>query len=142
MISSGQYWQLHEDIIKWKYFLRYRPFVRGIHQSPVNSPHKGQWRGALMFSLVCAWTNDWVNNRDADDLRRHRVLMFSLICARMNDWVNNREVGDLRRNPAHYDVTVIYIINLHILAHPSIARYWRFCRLVGAKPLLEPVPTY
>ena len=39
---------------------------------PVISPHKGQWRGALMFSLICAWINDWVNNREAGDLRRHR----------------------------------------------------------------------
>ena len=39
---------------------------------PVNSPHKGQWRGALMFSLICAWINDWVSNREAGDLRRHR----------------------------------------------------------------------
>ena len=54
-------------------FPRYWPFVRGIHRSPVNSPHKGQWRGALMFSLICAWTNRWVNNRDAGDLRRHRA---------------------------------------------------------------------
>ena len=37
---------------------------------PVNSPHKGQWRGALMFSLIYAWINDWVNNREAGDLRR------------------------------------------------------------------------
>ena len=37
-----------------------------------NSPHKGQWRGALMFSLICVWINDWVNNRRAGDLRRHR----------------------------------------------------------------------
>ena len=35
-------------------------------------PHKGQWRGALMFSLICAWINRWVNNREAGDLRRHR----------------------------------------------------------------------
>ena len=55
----------------------------GIHRSPVNSPHKGQWRGALMFSLVCAWINGWGNNREADDLRRH--------CA-------------------HYDVTVIWML--------------------------------
>ena len=47
------------------------PFVWGIHQSPVNSPHKGQWHGALVFSLICASTNDWVNNRDAGDLRCH-----------------------------------------------------------------------
>ena len=39
---------------------------------PVNSPHKGQWRGALMFSLICVWINCWVNNREAGDLRRHR----------------------------------------------------------------------
>ena len=38
--------------------------VRGIHRIPVNSPHKDQWRRALMFSLMCAWINGWVNNRD------------------------------------------------------------------------------
>ena len=54
-------------------FPRYWPFVRGIHQWPVNSPHKGQWRGALMFSLIWAWINGWVNNRKAGDLRHHRV---------------------------------------------------------------------
>ena len=41
--------------------------------SPVNSPQKCQWRGALMFSMICALTNGWVNNRDAGVLRRHRV---------------------------------------------------------------------
>ena len=62
-------------------FPRYWPFVQGIRRSPVNSPHKGQWRGALMFSLTCAWINGWVSNHDAADLRRHR---------------------------AHYDVTVMW----------------------------------
>ena len=52
---------------------RYWPFVRGIRRLPMNSPHKGQWRGALMFSLICVWTNGWANNRDAGDLRRHRA---------------------------------------------------------------------
>ena len=61
----------HDDVIKLKHFPRYWPFVWGIHWSTVNSPHKGQWRGALMFSLICAWTNPWVNNRDSGDLRRH-----------------------------------------------------------------------
>ena len=46
----------------------------------VNSPHKCQWRGALMFSLICAW---------------------------INGSVNNREAGDLRRQCAHYDVIVM-----------------------------------
>ena len=63
----------HYDVIKWKYFPRYWPFVRGIHRSPVNSPHKGQWRGASMFPLICAWINRWVNNREAGDLRRHHA---------------------------------------------------------------------
>ena len=54
----------------------------GIHRSPVNSPHKGQWRGALIFSLIRAW---------------------------INGWLNNREAGDLRRDLAHYDVTVMAV---------------------------------
>ena len=58
----------HDDVIKWKHFPRYWPFLREIHRSPVNSPHKGQWRGSLMFSLICAWINGWVNNREAGDL--------------------------------------------------------------------------
>ena len=72
----------HDDVIKWKHFPRYWPFVRGIHRSPLNSPQKGQWRGALMFSLICA---------------------------RINGWSNNGEAGDLRRNRAHYDVIVMSI---------------------------------
>ena len=59
----------HDDVIKWKHFPRYRPFVRGIHRSPVDSLHKGQWHRALMFSLIYTWTNGW----DAGDLRRHRA---------------------------------------------------------------------
>ena len=72
----------HDHVIKWKRFLRFWSFVRGIHRSPVNSPHTGQWRGALMFSLICGWINGWVNNREAGDLRRHRahydVTVFKL----------------------------------------------------------------
>ena len=70
-LASQQRWR-HDDVIKWKHFPRNWPFVWGIHRSPVNSPHKGQWRGASMFSLICAWINGWVNNREAGDLRRYR----------------------------------------------------------------------
>ena len=57
----------HDDVIKWKHFPRNWPFVRSrwIPQT------KGQWRGALMFYLICVWINGWVNNREAGDLRRH-----------------------------------------------------------------------
>ena len=63
----------HDDVIKWKHFPHCWPFMRGIQWSTVNSPHKGQWCGALIFSLICAWMNVWVNNRDVGDLRRHRA---------------------------------------------------------------------
>ena len=85
----------HDDVIKWKHFPRYWPFVRGIHRSPVNSPHKGQWR---------------------------RALMFFLICTRINGWVNNSEAGDLRRNRAHYDFTVMHIKGME---YDSINSYCR-----------------
>ena len=69
----------HDDVIKWKHFLSYWPFARVIHQSLVNSPHKGQC--ALRFSLA-----------------------FVLI---INSWANNCEAGDLRHYHAHYDVIVM-----------------------------------
>ena len=41
--------------------------------------HKGQWRGPLVFSLICAWINGWVNNRQAGDLRRYRTHYNAII---------------------------------------------------------------
>ena len=76
----------HDDVIKWKHFPRNWPFVRGIHRSPVNSSHKGQWRGALMFSLINVWRSDWENNREAGDLRRHRAH-FRPLWRRRNECV-------------------------------------------------------
>ena len=43
-----------EDVIKWKHFPRYWPFVRGIHRWPVNSLHKGQWQLSCQIVLkIC-----------------------------------------------------------------------------------------
>ena len=78
-------------------FPRYWPLVWRIHRGPANSPHKGQLRGALMFSLICA---------------------------RINSWVNNGEVDDLRRNRTHYDVIVMWHWILEILlAHSGCILY-------------------
>ena len=44
-----------------------------------NSPVKGQWRGALMFSLICVWTKGWVNNRGSGDLTRHRTYYDAIV---------------------------------------------------------------
>ena len=75
----------HDDVIKWKHFPRYWPFVRGIHRSPVNSPHRCQWRGASVFSLICT---------------------------RINSWETIVRLVILRRNRTHYDVTVMMLLHL------------------------------
>ena len=67
-------------------------------RSPVNSPHKGQWRGASMFPLTFAWINAWVTNREAGDLWRHR---------------------------AHHDVIVMYVSKTHI-THIKQSVYIRY----------------
>ena len=72
MTILGVQCSIHDGVIKWKHFSRYWPFV-GLHRSPVNSRHRGKWRGALMFSLIWAWTNSWAINGDAGDLKRHRA---------------------------------------------------------------------
>ena len=79
MLDGLQNWDYHhielwnyDDVIKWKHFPRNWPFVRGIHRSRWIPHTKGQWRGALMISLICVWINGWVNNREAGDSRRHR----------------------------------------------------------------------
>ena len=75
----GKLWDVHDDVIKWKNFPHYWPFVRGIHRSLVNSPHKDQWRGALLFSLICVWINGRVNNHEAGDLGRYRAHYYVIV---------------------------------------------------------------
>ena len=73
----------YDDVIKWKHFPPSWPFVRGIHRFPANSPHKGQWQWALMFSFICVWINGWVNNCKAGDLRRYHTHYDVTV---MNKW--------------------------------------------------------
>ena len=106
----------HDDVIKWKHFPHCRPFVRGIHRSPVNSPHKGQWRGALMFFLICVWINGWVNNREAGDLRRYRAHY---------DVIVMRSKGKSQQSP--------HTSSLHPSNVVSIIRIWvQFDRVIRA----------
>ena len=55
---------------------------------PVISPHKGQWRGALKFSFIGVWINDWVNNREAGDLRRHRSHYDVIVMWNSDDFLS------------------------------------------------------
>ena len=99
----------HDDVIKWKHFPRYWPSVRGSHRSPVNSPHKGQWCGALMFSLICAWINGWVNNREAGDLRRHRAY-YDVIVMSWYQFVIGTSVTPISNNVLfHYNDVVLTV---------------------------------
>ena len=78
---------LHDDLMKWKHLPCYLLFVRGIQGSSMDSPGKGQWRGALMFSLICPWTNSWGNNWDAGDLRRHRAHYDVIVVGASGIWI-------------------------------------------------------
>ena len=87
-----------------EHFPRY--FVWGIQRSPVNSPHKGQWRGTLMFSFIYASVNSWANNRDVGYLRRHRahydiiVMMNQMAVFKMAAMQDYRKVQSSNiRNP-------------------------------------------
>ena len=94
-------WKNQHCALSEKYFHTcildcYWPFVQENNRSLVNSLHKGQWRGALIFSLICAWINAWVNNCEAGDLRRHRthydvIVMFVAYW----NWINSGRL-DLR----------------------------------------------
>ena len=73
--ETNKHWMSvhYDDVIKWKHFPPHWPFVQEIHRPQVNSPHKGQWRRALMFSLICIWINGWINNCEAGDLKCYRA---------------------------------------------------------------------
>ena len=106
-------------------------FVRGIHRSPVDSPHEGSvarkmflfdnntwWRHQMeTFSAILAICagNSPVPVNSPHKGQWHGTLMFSLIYTRINGWVNTSEAGDLIRHRAHYDVTLMMMIKLAIL---------------------------
>ena len=114
MICKKQWWR-HQ----WKYFPRYWPFVRGIHRSPVNSPHKVQWRRALNVSLIYTWINDWVNNCEAGDLRRYRAHYDVIVMhiKHSNTWImcNNCQAKRVIYN--YTDITLKPKIPLHAVYH-------------------------
>ena len=63
----------------------------------VNSPHKRQWRGALIFSLICVWINGWVDNRETGDLRRYRAH-YDVTVMNQQSWYQH---SSFRSQPQH-----------------------------------------
>ena len=83
----------HNDVIKWQHFPRYWPFVLGTHRSPVHSPHKGRWRGALMFSVICQQKdtctilgNFRLGNRTVMDIMCRHMFVFVLTKTQGSYW--------------------------------------------------------
>ena len=107
---------------------------------PVNSPHKGQWRGVLMFSLICDLINGWVHNREAGDLRRHRghydvMVMISIKTMPVYSQIHNLQNGKHFTPPVSntltlYDGTLsihtAVLLNMHAFVMTSL---WSFANL-------------
>ena len=91
-------------IVSWYLFHRQRD--QYWYEQCMMMSSNGQWRGAMMFSLICVW---------------------------INGWVNNREAGDFRRCRAHYDVTVLGLIV--VMSH-NLKLLWQICMLYFCHALL------
>ena len=107
----------HDDIMEWKHFPRYWPFVREIHRSPVNSPHRCRWREALMYSLVRTWAGGWIHTRDGSDSRRHRVHYdVTVVMMRLSTALVLCAVNLLQRShrgvPHGLPIRVMYVVPL------------------------------
>ena len=80
--------------------------------NPVNSPHKGHWRGALIFSFICVLINSWVNNREAGDLRRYRahydVIVMSHDILNINPYVSHQNVLSKIIKKPIIDIVIAY----------------------------------
>ena len=111
---------LYDDVIKWKHFSRYWPFVQGIHRSPMNSPHKGQWHGALMFPLICVWIKGCANNREAGGLRRHYDITI-MWPSQVSDSVNHE--GDVTCMIVNQGVSLLVSMTIRLF----------FQKVTGAK---------
>ena len=125
----------HHAVIKWKHFPRYWPYVRGIHRSPVNSPHKGQWRGALVFSLIGARINGWVNKREAGDLRRYHahydvIVMCNGLCYK--ELPARLSVSNLDLEKIHQTRNCVWYENLLVNKSSDVPSDWRlYCQPIA-----------
>ena len=71
--------KIHDDVIQWKRFPRNWSFVRGIHRSRWIPHTKASYAELWCFFFICVWKSDWVNSREADDLRRYRCRYDVLV---------------------------------------------------------------
>ena len=128
----------HDDVIKWKHFSHYWPFVRGIHQALVDSPHKGQWCWALMFYLICTWTLPGTGGFPSQRPVTLSFLCFLWSAIEQTVEQNNRDAGDLRCHHAHYIVIVMdYVLPLQngLLPWQPLVRLVSWCHISKSSQL-------
>ena len=153
--------ETHNDVIKWKHFPRNWPFVRGIHRSPVNSPHKGQWRGALMLCFSClnkrlseqppGWWFEtplwsWWRQCNATGCRPHDLSRPSFVLNTLRPRQNGRHFADdiFKRIFLNGNVWISINISLRLVPGspidhiPALVQIMAWC-LPGNKPLSEPM---
>ena len=93
--------------------------MRKINRSPVNSPHKGQWRGALIFPLTRVWMNGWVNNREASDLRRYHAHHD------VTEWCKDPlVVGRPQHNVSVTQFSVLFCFSQDKLVNKQLCGWW------------------
>ena len=98
----------------------------------VNSPHKGQWCGALIFSLICTWINGWVINREAGNLRRHRAHYYIIVTQRKFLSFFRGHWQFWIRNLAHWRYQILIIWCSEVWKRRSFeACYWNVCLYSG-----------
>ena len=103
----------------------------GNHRSMVNTPHKGQWHEALVFSLIFTWTYGWVNNREASDLIHHRAHYDVIVMGKI-DWCHKT----IKHNQAIFMCAVlrVYFMKHSSSLYPGVCLQWTYNALY--KPLV------
>ena len=88
----------------------------GIHRSPVDFPHKGK---TLIFSLICAWTDRWANNQNADELRRHRDhYNVTVMIIKINKMPPNSDKTNSIMNDSTLQLSLCYLQNDRVKTKP------------------------
>ena len=125
----------HDDVMEWKHFPRYWPFVRGIHRSRWIPRIKTSEAELLFIFFIFVWINSWVNNREAGDLRHHGAHYddtawkhFLRYCPFVKGLVMRAEL-----------LCVFFVINLNKLLNESSSFDLRPWRLHGVTVMWKEV---
>ena len=109
----------HDDVIKWKHFPRYWPFMRGIQRGPRTKARDAElW----FFSLIFIWIDGCINNREAGDLRRY-CAHYDVIVMRKRAFVTSYTILCICQDlPVPYNFSVVFVLKSMSTGHQVVAR--------------------